>query len=187
MEEPGCWFPVLVQSCPASSSSASPDAAAGNRQESLLETGGPGSWPGAGLALQGPSGGKGMRKASAQGQGGCHARRWLAQTPQAGPSKLTRGEEEASSHQASNDSDHAVLGLTASETASPSLAPLSSSSDRLLRANPGPAWHRAHTSLPAATPVVCETRDRSRAGSTSTLHLPRPEWDSEETGPQVAF
>lgn len=129
-----------------------------------------------------------MRKASAQGQGECHARRWLAQTPQAGPSKLTRGEEEASSHQASNDSDHAVLGLIASETASPSLAPLSSSRDRLLRANLGPAWHRARTSLPAAAPgVVCETRDRSRAGSTSTLHLPHLEWDSEETGPQVAF
>lgn len=122
-----------------------------------------------------------MRKASAQGQGDCHARRWLAQMPQAGPTKLTRGEEEASSHQASNASDHTVLGLTASETASLSLAPLSSSRDRLLHANPGPARHRARTSLPAGAPgVVCETRDRSRAGSTSTLHLPRPEWDSED-------
>lgn len=106
----------MSQSCPAS---ASPDTATGNQQ------GPSGDWRTWVLARSrpGPPGAlrrQGHEESFCPGTlGECHARRWLAQMPQAGPSKLTGGEE-ASFHQAFNYSDRAVLGLIASETASPS-------------------------------------------------------------------
>lgn len=145
----------MSQSCPASGSSASPDAATGNRQEPS------GDWRTWVLARSRPGPPGALRRQGHESfcpgtLGECHARRWLAQMTQAGPSKLTRGEE-ASFHQAFNYSDRAVLGLIASETTSPSSAPLSSSRDRLLGANPGPCPAQGPlTSFPAGAPdVVC--------------------------------
>lgn len=81
----------------------------------------------------------------------------------AGPSELTRGEAEASFHQAFNYSDHAVLGLIASERAGLSFTPLSSSSDRLLGADPGPCLAQGTlTSLPAGAPDVVTHRTEAQ-------------------------
>lgn len=145
----------MSQSCPASSSSASPDAATGNRQEP------PGDWRTWGLARSrpGPPGAlrrQGHEESFCPGTlGKCHARRWLAQMPQAGPSKLTRGEEEAGFHQAFNYSDHAVLGLIASDTAGPS-SPRSAAGTGFSAPTGTCPPQGTLTSLPAGAPgVVC--------------------------------